>query len=344
MRLLKKLHRWVGLLIGLQVLLWLFSGLVISLLDPAKVSGRQWARSTAHEPEPFRPGAYLEPGEIAPELLSDAFSVSLEMVHGQPVYRIENSRGVTLVHAVSGAVMTTGRAEAESIARRDYSGSGLITSVSEGTAPDLETRDSSGDYWKVVFSDRIRTTLYISAASGEVLARRNSYWRVRDFFWMLHSMDYARRDNFNHPLIVAVASIAIWLGISGIMLLFGSFNRHDFHFLRIPGRNHFAVLTLVDPGAGAPRELRLRKGANLFRSLALHGVNLPSQCGGGGECGLCRVKMETDDLPEANPAESALLPRARRQRGYRLACQQTVEDDATLHLAKGTLAPGGQSG
>ena len=38
MRLLKKVHKWVGLLIGIQVLLWLLSGLMISLLDPAKVS------------------------------------------------------------------------------------------------------------------------------------------------------------------------------------------------------------------------------------------------------------------------------------------------------------------
>ena len=41
---LKKLHKWVGLLIGIQVLLWLLSGLLMSLLDPAKVSGQQWAR------------------------------------------------------------------------------------------------------------------------------------------------------------------------------------------------------------------------------------------------------------------------------------------------------------
>lgn len=38
MTFLKKLHKWVALLIGLQVLLWLLSGFMISLLDPARVS------------------------------------------------------------------------------------------------------------------------------------------------------------------------------------------------------------------------------------------------------------------------------------------------------------------
>ena len=338
MTVLKKLHKWVGLLIGAQVLLWLFSGLVISLLDPAKVSGKQWARGEAHEPQPLPPGAYLEPDELPPELLRGASGIVLEMNHGDPVYRIKKAQVEMLVHAAKGTVITTGRAEAERIARLDYAGSGSIDSVSKGTAPDLETRDSSGDYWKVAFSDRINTTLYISAASGEILARRNSYWRVRDFFWMLHSMDYAGRENFNHALIISVALIAIWLGISGVTLLFGSFNRHDFYFFNIPGRRKFALLTLIDPGAEAVRQLKLRKGANLFRSLAAHGINLPSECGGGGECGLCKVKIESDELPAANPVESGLVPKARRKRGYRLACQQSVENDTTLHLARGTLA------
>ena len=35
---LKKLHKWVGLVIGIQVLLWLLSGLMLSLLDPEKVN------------------------------------------------------------------------------------------------------------------------------------------------------------------------------------------------------------------------------------------------------------------------------------------------------------------
>jgi ferredoxin/uncharacterized iron-regulated membrane protein len=337
---LKKLHKWVGLLIGVQVLLWLVSGLAISLLDPAKVSGRQWARDNTHEPQPFPPGVYLEPAELAPELQRGATGITLEIIRGQPVYRVKNSHRETLVHAVTGMVITTSRAGAEEIARTDYAGNGVVASVSKGAAPDPETRNSSGDYWKVVFSDRVNTTLYISAASGEVLARRNSYWRVRDFFWMLHNMDYAEREDFNHPLIISVALIAIWLGISGIMLLFGSFSRRDFYFLNIAGKRNFAVVTLVDSDADAPVELRLRKGANLFRSLASHGIDLPSRCGGGGECGLCRVNIEADKLSAANPVESVLLPRARRQRGDRLACQHMVLHDATLYLPRGTLAAG----
>ena len=96
----------------------------------------------------------------------------------------------------------------------------------------METRNSSGPYWRVNFSDRANTSLYISASTGEILQRRNGYWRVFDFFWMLHIMDYSGRNNFNNLLIITVALTAIWLGISGFILLFYSFRRRDFDFLR----------------------------------------------------------------------------------------------------------------
>ena len=61
----KKLHKWVGLLIGIQVLLWLLSGLVMSLLDPAKVNGQQWARHAEDEPQVLPQDPLLEPNQLS---------------------------------------------------------------------------------------------------------------------------------------------------------------------------------------------------------------------------------------------------------------------------------------
>jgi Na+-transporting NADH:ubiquinone oxidoreductase subunit F len=44
-----------------------------------------------------------------------------------------------------------------------------------------------------------------------------------DFFWMLHTMDYVGRDNFNNPPIVTIGMATLWLSISGIVLLTRSF-------------------------------------------------------------------------------------------------------------------------
>jgi ferredoxin len=336
---LKKLHKWVGLLIGIQVLLWLLSGLMLSWLDPAKVSGNQWAQESSHTPQTIPDGKLLEPGELTAKQLNGALSISLEVKRGQPVYRIRRTESTSLVNAIDGSVILTDEHEAGILARKDFTGDGEITSIESGVAPDIETRDSTGAYWQVNFSDKAHTSIYISASTGDILERRNSYWRVFDFFWMLHIMDYSDHEDINNTLIIIVALIAIWLGISGFILLFGSFNRHDFWFLNILGNRNTAVITLIDPALSASRQINLRKGSNLFVTLATHHINLPSVCGGGGECGKCRVRIEAVELPEANPVELGLVPKPLRKKGYRLACQQEVKNNITLHLPKGTLLP-----
>jgi hypothetical protein len=61
-----------------------------------------------------------------------------------------------------------------------------------------------------------------------LLERRNDTWRLRDFFWMLHNMDYVNRTSFNHPLIIVVGFAAVWLAITGLWLLFRTGWRSDF--------------------------------------------------------------------------------------------------------------------
>jgi len=233
MAFLKKLHKWLSLLIGLQVLLWVLSGLVISLLDPAKVSGQQWMNPAPDKLETLPPGVLLEPDELAVAYLDGALGINLTIVNGRPVYRIRHVSTEVLLDAVDGSVLTTGKTDAEKLALLDFKGNGQIFSTTPGTAPDLETRDSTGNYWRVNFSDDASTAIYVSASSGEILERRNNYWRIHDVFWMLHIMDYSAREDFNNSLVITVALIAVWLGLSGFILLFGSFSRRDFRFLKL---------------------------------------------------------------------------------------------------------------
>lgn len=338
-RLLKKVHKWVGLLIGLQVLTWLASGLAISLLDPEKVSGKKWAVTNMAAPPALDTMPLLEPADLPAALLKDALGIELMYRHGKPVYVVSRPGGKALVNAPDASVIVIDQTAARQIALKDFNGNGEIVSIEKGTAPDRETRDSHGDYWRVNFTDRPNTSIYVSASTGEILARRNSFWRVRDFFWMLHIMDYPGRENFNNPLIISVALIAIWLGISGFLLLFGSFTRRDFFFLDFFSKRETVVITLTDPAINKPVRLKLRKDSNLFLSLATQNVRLASVCGGGGECGRCRVRFETPDPPRPNASELGLIPGKMRERGYRLACQHKAEQNLTLHLPRGTLAP-----
>jgi hypothetical protein len=51
-----------------------------------------------------------------------------------------------------------------------------------------------------------------------VTKHRNGIWRAFDFLWMLHTMDYRSRDDFNNPLLRGVAAMAVVAVLSGFLL------------------------------------------------------------------------------------------------------------------------------
>ncbi len=76
--------------------------------------------------------------------------------------------------------------------------------------------------------DDKNSSFYVSGSTGELLEQRNDTWRLWDFFWMLHNMDYVNRTSFNHPMIVILGFAAVWLAITGLWLLFRTRSRSDF--------------------------------------------------------------------------------------------------------------------
>jgi len=55
----------------------------------------------------------------------------------------------------------------------------------------------------------------VAADNGDLVTRRNRLWRIYDFAWMLHIMDYREREDFNHPLLVSASFLALLVVLSG---------------------------------------------------------------------------------------------------------------------------------
>jgi len=53
---------------------------------------------------------------------------------------------------------------------------------------------------------------------GLVTARRNKTWRVFDFLWMFHIMDYEDRDDINNLLLRVLSIFGLATVISGYLL------------------------------------------------------------------------------------------------------------------------------
>tara|TARA_R110002051_G_C8757399_1_gene501143 strand:+ start:1150 stop:1551 length:402 start_codon:yes stop_codon:yes gene_type:complete len=107
---------------------------------------------------------------------------------------------------------------ARQIAEADYSKDAPIKSATLMSDPPTEY-GRPGPVWQIRFDDAGDTTLYIDPKRADVLARRSSTWRFYDFFWKLHVMDYDDGENFNHPLLITAAGAAIFVAISGMILL-----------------------------------------------------------------------------------------------------------------------------
>jgi Na+-transporting NADH:ubiquinone oxidoreductase subunit F len=219
---LRKLHKWLGLVIGLQVVLWAASGLMFAWLDPDAVDAAGSVRavepavlsSTVVKTEPATwLGDYSAP---------DLYDVRAIRLADRWVWRVELRDRVELRSIEDGARVNVDEPWLRRLALERYAGGGRLIAATLQTQPDIASR-ASGPVWQAQFDDPQRTALYFAADDGHFIVARTATWRVYDFFWMLHTMDYVGRDNFNNPLIVTIGMATLWLSISGIVLIGRSF-------------------------------------------------------------------------------------------------------------------------
>lgn len=124
-----------------------------------------------------------------------------------------------MLDAMSGKMLSPiSEQEALLTARVDFTGNAAAPAVQWLSETNLEYRGRVPVY-RVDFDNEKKTHLYISPENGRVIARRNKIWRLYDFFWMLHIMDYQERENFNHPWLYILAATAVSLSITGLTLL-----------------------------------------------------------------------------------------------------------------------------
>jgi len=219
-RFMRSTHQGIGLLIGIQVVLWITGGFVMSVLPLEKVRGEDWAA------EPEASAIPVEYEFVSPDVVArthgikDYDEVRLSpWIHGY-IYRVKHADGWLLADAVTGRRLSPiDESAARQVAEADYSGPGSVREVHLIDQGSIEIRGMSLPVWRVDFDDSRSTTLYVSPDQGRVLARRNDMWRVFDFFWMLHIMDYSGRDDFNSPLLITASAVGWVLAVTGIWLV-----------------------------------------------------------------------------------------------------------------------------
>lgn len=84
------------------------------------------------------------------------------------------------------------------------------------------------------------------------------------------------------------------------------------------------------------REFVVSPGSNLLSTLSGNGIFLPSACGGGGTCGMCRCQI-LGGGGSILPTETGFFTRKEQQNNWRLSCQVKVRENMKIMLPESVL-------
>ena len=81
------------------------------------------------------------------------------------------------------------------------------------------------------------------------------------------------------------------------------------------------------------RVVTIEHGLSVFEAGKRVGEYIPTDCGGKGTCGRCRVRVEGEARPPTY-VEKAFIPREDLARNVRLSCRLKVERDITVTVER----------
>ena len=213
------LHKWLALIIGAQVVLWIVGGLVMVVLPIQKVRGEH--RIAHPAPIVLDTKALLSAeAAIAKSELDQVSEATLKVAPRGPLWTIKTAYGRQQSYdARTGEdIEEISEADARAFAARAYAGPGKVTKAVYFEDPP-ERSGATDPVWAVSFDDPERTVLYLSSLTGEVQSRRSAVWSAYDLAWKFHIMNFKDGDNYNTPILFLASLLAAVVTFSGVVLL-----------------------------------------------------------------------------------------------------------------------------
>jgi len=213
-----KIHKWLALLMAVQILFWFVSGLFFAAIPIERVRSEHSIAEQPRRPLPFDTAAdgllRLGTAGVTGEKLE------LRMLLDRPVALITRGQGRPLLYDLASGQRLSPLPihEAVRIAEADHAGPARAARVELVTEKSPEYRGAL-PAWRVDFEDGANRSLYVAADTGVVAARRSTLWRVYDFLWGLHIMDWRGHEDFNSPLLIVATALGLVVIVTGIIML-----------------------------------------------------------------------------------------------------------------------------
>lgn len=213
-----KIHKWLALLMAVQILFWFVSGLFFA------IAPIEWVRSEHMIAE--QPAAPIQLSDAAAGLQRiqaagalPGEKVELRTLMGRPVAVLTSAGARPRLYdlGTGQALSPIPASFATNIAEADHAGDQRAVGV---TLVEEESPEYRGALpaWRVDFDDGANRSLYVAADTGAVGARRSTLWRWFDALWALHIMDFKDHENFNTPLLIIATALGLIVIFTGFVL------------------------------------------------------------------------------------------------------------------------------
>ena len=227
----RKIHRYLGVFIGIQFLLWTLGGLYFSWNNMDDVHGETLLKQ---EKKYFQniDFSIVQKGIDSLKLevqVDSIYSITLVEAIGESLaqfkYFSNQKLKTQLIHTETGNVSGAfSEDECLSIVKQK-----LIEPIAIESVEFLDLKDTNSHHeyrgkplpaYAFTLDHSTKTTIYVSTELGEITSVRNNNWRRFDFLWMLHTMDYSSRDHITNWILRIFSVLGILTIFSGFYLFY----------------------------------------------------------------------------------------------------------------------------
>jgi len=210
--LVRKTHKYLSILISIQLLLWTISGIYFAFNQIELVRGEQYRL----------PQAFSVDISKVNLLLDSVKSIQVARRFGEEILIVRKETGTEYLNLEGVALEKLSKTQATSIVSAVTSLTPLAVEEINDPEPGSEYRGRNLPLFKVVTQDQENDEInvYVDAISGQVVAIRSEQWRLWDLMWGLHIMDWEARDEINNWLLKLFSVLALISSLTGVFIFF----------------------------------------------------------------------------------------------------------------------------
>ena len=211
----RSFHKYLSLIISVQLLLWTISGIYFAFNKIELVRGEQYI---------------IEDNPSALDIESLNISSNTKGIEvfkrlNQWIVKVEMNAGFKYQDLLGNEVYELSPNQAIEVVKLKTTLSPIdVIKINESSARS-EFRGRSLPIYKIKTNSSDDSNVYVDVMSGKIVAIRSDSWRVWDFLWGAHIIDYRQRDNINNILLKIFSILALLSSLSGIVLFFNTIKK-----------------------------------------------------------------------------------------------------------------------